>query len=545
MGEEYQLKKLYEQMLKGSVSQSKLNKPKSLSEAYDKKLISERTVFFAKDDNKYTTIGVVDDKDEANEIKNNIKSFSIIATTTQMLEGAGWTANNPILSSRKLGSLLLQKDIDILDLTKIASKKEEFTNLEDYIFGKKTKGNEEKTKGKFDVIKAIVDGIQKVLGESQKTPLENFTNLVKSLITQTGRIEGTDVGPGEMAITLLTNAKKPSTKGDLEFSGKIVEAKASSYGKEESLSGAALGYAKYASGGALQAAIDEMLRRKEVSPNRALYKIKKFYDETVESVQTNTSLIPLTSQFFETLSKLTSLIATQNSELFKKQFNNLFGMNFDLNQNSNAKVLEAIKVLLKNNYLDQKAISQETLQNIKNDTFLAIKQLLYSGNGLFGKAKQAFKALSRLTTKAEETKDLQKQKPSLTVAFGDFFFSDLGFDNKQLASVLLEARPYREHDESLLQNLEKVLQEGYLKRLQRQDASALKGLLFALHLSEYAREEGFQCLMLFNYTTGNALAIPTQGGFIGLLNFFETHKQDISFGVDFVGRQGAHKLALR
>ena len=539
MNQNFQLKKLYEQMLKGSTtSKSTATKPKTLSEAYEKKLVSERTVFFAKDDNKYTTLGVVEDPNEANEIKNNIKSFSIIATTTQMLEGAGWSANNPILSSRKLGSLLLQKAIDILDLTKIASKKEEFTNLQDYIFG-------EEIKGKFDVIKAIVDGIQKVLGESQKTPSENFTNLVKSLITQIGRIEGTDVGPGEMAITLLTNAKKPSSKGDLDFSGKIVEAKASSYGKEESLSGAALGYAKYASGGALQTAIDEMLRRKEVSPNRALYKIKKFYDETVESVQTNTSLIPLTSQFFETLSKLTSLIATQNSELFKKQFNNLFGMNFDLNQNSNAKVLEAIKVLLKNNYLDQKAISQETLQNIKNDTFLAIKQLLYSGNGLFGKAKQAFKALSRLTTKAEETKDLQKQKPSLTVAFGDFFFSDLGFDNKQLASVLLEARPYREHDESLLQNLEKVLQEGYLKRLQRQDASALKGLLFALHLSEYAREEGFQCLMLFNYTTGNALAIPTQGGFIGLLNFFETHKQDISFGVDFVGRQGAHKLALR
>lgn len=539
MGEEYQLKKLYEALLKGETQSKKENKqPKSLTDAYNK-LLSERTVFFAKDDNKYTTLGIVEDPDEANEIKNNIKSFSIISTTNEMLTQAGWSPNNPVLSTRKLGSLLLQKEIDILDLTKISSKKEEFTNLQDYIFGAKA-GT------KFNLVNAIVEGLQKVLGESQKTPAENFASLVKTLTTQVGRIEGTDVGPGEMAITLLTNAKKPSTKGDLEFSGKIVEAKASSYGKEESLSGAALGYAKYASGGALQTAIDEMLRRKEVSPNRALYKIKKVYDEVAESVQANTSLIPLSTKFYEDLSNLNVLITNQKPDSFKEQFNKLFGMNLDLRDlNSRAKVIEVIKALLANNYLDNKAISQEVLQNPKNDTFLAIKQLLCSGEGLFGKAKQIYRSLTNHIAKATETQDVEKQKPSLTVAFGDFFFSDLGFTAQQLASVLLEARPYREHKEGLLQNLEKALEGGYLKRLQRQDASALKGLLFALHISEYAREENFEYLMVFNYTTGNALAIPAQVSFADLLNFYENHKQDLSFGVDFVGRQGAHKLALR
>ena len=536
MGQEYQLKKLYESLLKGEKVEQKQNKtPKTLAEAYQQKLISERTVFFAKDDNKYTTLGVVEDPEEASEIKNNIKSYSIIATTSKMLQDAGWEPNNAILSTRKLGSLILQKEIDILDLTKISNSKEKLTNLQNYIVGSDA-GK------KFNVIEAIVAGIQEVIGETLRTPIENLSSLAKSLITQVGRIEGTDVGPGEMSITLLTNAKKPSTKGDLDFAGNIVEAKASSYGKENKLSGAALGYAKHASGGALKSAIDNLLKTKSTTPNRELFKYKKAYDDTVESLETNSSLLPLTPKFFEQL-KVLSKELVQDSESFKEKFNSLFGMNFDaMRVDSRPKVLEGIKTLINNGFLDKNKITQEILQNSKNNVFMAIQQMLYSGAGLFGKAKNVYK---KVTSLAAAKAGKEQQPSSLTVAFQDFFLSDLGFSSQQLAGVLLEARPNSEHDEGLLKNLQEVLDNGYLQRLQRHDISALRGLVFAIHLSEYAKAEGFQSLMVFNYTTGEALAIPTNTSFTDLLKFYQDHTQQIAFVIDFGGRQGAHKLALR
>jgi hypothetical protein len=536
MGQEYQLKKLYESLLRGEKAVEKQNKsPKTLSEAYQQKLISERTVFFAKDNDKYTTLGVVENPEEADEIKNNIKSFSILSTTDSMLEQAGWEKNNPILSSRKLGSLLLQKQIDILDLNTLDKNKQSLTRLEQYI----TEGS------KFDVVEALIKGIQDVLKDSQKTSNENFKSLIESLITQRGRIEGTDVGPGEVAITLLSNATKPN-KGDLNFNGKIVEAKASSYGKEKELSGAALGYTKYSSGGALERAMNELLKTKSVSPNRLLYKIKKKYDETVETMQESSSLLPFTNLFFSDLAQLSKLIVEQNFDKIKESLTNKFGLNLDTVRITNAQIKDTINLLMKNNYLDKSKITQETLSNTKSDVYLGLKQTIFASSGIFGKLRQIFKVdVPKLLSSSQKDLELQDKNASLTVAFGDFFFSDLGFSPQQLATVFLEARPYREHKESLLSDIEKALSNGYAKRLQRQDSSALKGLLFALHLSEYARAEEFQYLLLFNYTTGNAISISVQTSFEDLLNFYESHKQEIDFRIDFLGRQGAHKLALR
>lgn len=536
MGQEYQLKKLYEALLKGEKVIQKQNiSPRTLSEAYQQKILSERTVFFAKDNDKYTTLGVVEDPEEANDIKNNIKSFSILSTTDSMLEQAGWEKNNPVLSSRKLGSLLLQKEIDILDLNTLQQNKQSLTELENKI----TEGN------KFNVVDALVKGLQNVLKDSQKTSNENFESLINSLIIQRGRIDGTDVGPGEVAITLLSNAVKPS-KGDLNFNGKIVEAKASSYGKEKNLSGAALGYTKYSSGGALQKAMDELLKTKSVSPNRLLYKIKKKYDETVETIQESSSLLPFTDLFFKDLTRLSNLIVEQEFDRIKAVLLNRFGLNLDAVRITNAQIKDTITLLMNNSYLDKSKITQETLSNPKSDVYVGLKQAVFAPSGIFGKFRQIFKIdVPKLLNIKEKNSDLDTKNVSLTVAFGDFFFSDLGFSPQQLASVFLEARPYEQYKDSLQTDIEKALTNGYAKRLQRQDSSALKGLLFALHLSEYAREEEFQYLLLFNYTTGNAISIPAQTSFENLLNFYENHKQEIDFSVDFLGRQGAHKLALR
>jgi hypothetical protein len=218
-------------------------------------------------------------------------------------------------------------------------------------------------------------------------------------------------------------------------------------------------------------------------------------------------------------------------------------MNIDaMRADTKAKVLEGIKILVNNGFLDKNKITQEVLQNPKDNIFMAIQQMLYSGAGLFGKAKSVYKKIASLAA-AREGKE--EQASSLTVAFQDFFLSDLGFSSQQLANVLFEARPNSEHDEGLLKNLQQALDSGYLQRLQRHDINALRGLVFALHLSEYAKTEGFQSLMVFNYTTGEALAIPTNISFADLLKFYQDHVQQIGFAIDFGGRQGAHKLALR
>jgi hypothetical protein len=536
MGQEYQLKKLYESLLKGEKAEEKQSKqPRTLSEAYQQKLVSERTVFFAKDNNEYTTLGVVEDPEEANDIKNNIKSFSILSTTDSMLEQANWDKNNPILSSRKLGSLLLQKQIDILDLNKLQQNKESLTELENNIING----------AKFNMIDVLIKGIQSVLTDSQKTSNENFKSLIDNLIVQRGRIDGTDVGPGEVAITLFSNAIKPN-KGDLNFNGKIVEAKASSYGKEKELSGAALGYTKYSSGGALEKAMSELLKTKSVSPNRLLYKIKKKYDEMVETMQESSSLLPFTNLFFRDLTQLSKLIVDQEFDKIKDVLLNKFGLDLNIQRITNSQIRDTINLLMNNNYLDKSKITQETLSNPKSDVYLGLKQIIFAPSGIFGKLRQIFKVdVPKLSNSSQKELDVQDKNTSLTVAFGDFFFSDLGFSPQQLATVFIEARPHKEHRESLLSDLESALSNGYAKRLQRQDSAALKGLLFALHLSEYARAEEFQYLLLFNYTTGNAISIPVQTSFEDLLKFYENHKQEMDFRIDFIGRQGAHKLALR
>jgi len=108
MGQDFRLTRAYEQMLKGNQTPQSAS-PRSLMEAYGK-VLAEQTVFYAKSGNDpFVKIGIVSDEEEASRVKNKIKSYSIMDMTNKWMELAGWSKNNPLLTSRQLGQLLLDR----------------------------------------------------------------------------------------------------------------------------------------------------------------------------------------------------------------------------------------------------------------------------------------------------------------------------------------------------------------------------------------------------------------------------------------------------
>ncbi len=556
MGNDYNLKKIYEQMIKNEVPATKNDQPKTLKEAYEKKLVVERTAFFAKtftgnqpvsiSDPDAIPLGAIEDT-EAKQIKNTIRSHAISTVTDELLTKAGWEANNPVLNSRNLGIAILDEEVDLDDLNTI-SKYKQYLNLI----------NPDKQKDRFNIIEKLTTGIENLFQQAKKelkTPVKNLEGLIQVLFEKTGTIDGTNIGPGEIVLSLLTDATK-AEKGDLNLAGKLVEIKAAKSGEEKGkISGAALGYAKYAEGGALRNKMLAVLT-KEYQSDRALYKgVKAYIESFIENLKRVSVPVAgedsfFTETFFKELENLVPILVNKEPEKFTKQVTDKLHFSLDSTFNKEKELQRLIPIYTKLGYFNSRLVNNEPktldlLKQLISNVREKLKEVRAKSSSLKGSSSNSS------SKNAELVQEISKES-SLTVSLKDLFLwsnftqrEDTDGDlSKNLADVLFEARPYKECASSLHEEILKALRGGYTSRLQKHDTKALDGLMFAVHLSEYAAHEGFQYLLAINRTTKNALFIPVSEGFTSLLNFYNTHSSYLNFIIVFENRQGAHKITV-
>ena len=517
MGQDFRLTRAYEQMLKGNQTPQS-SSPKSLMEAYGK-VLAEQTVFYAKSGNDpFVKIGIVSDQEEASRVKNKIKSYSIKDMTNKWLTESGWSVVNPIATSRQIGQMLYECEIDLDDINEIVEKKSELNTLEASVLGEDV--------STFELFNVLYEGITKLPNYTLKTEKEKFVKLFEMLTLRVGEVNQKNVGPGEMLMSLFSNSTKPEDKGDLQFGSTIVEVKGS---------GSALGYAHYAVAN-IKGVFTDLLKSSKGLPDLALSKIKSKLILRTRKLKDAKSLdqeIIFTDKFVKVLEDITAEISRMDlSKVEELMKNKLF---IELSrQTTNSLVKTLAKQYEQNGLIFTDAVTTDSTAEISEH----IKDLIRLLKDIY---KEVFQIL--------------QERPSLTLAnwntlglnemVAEFFLSDLNLTSDQLTTALLACRPYEEHAQGLQTEILETFERTKYKDIPKtHDIKTLRGLYFALQVSEYAREEGFSHLLLFNKITGKALPIQANKTFKDLLSFYEQHQSKFTFYIGFGGRQGAHRLIL-
>lgn len=528
-------------MLKGSSTSSSeeqpLQRPKNLTEAY-KTVLTERTAFFAKTissdedlnvDSSFKQLGVIEDDKEATSVKNKIRSFSILKTTQDLLKSAGWANDNPILNAKEFGQLIFEHNIDVEDLANIVSNRNNLKHFEQII----TKTGDI---SKFDLFDEIYLGLEPF---AKKTSKESFLSLFSDIVSRQGTIDGTNVGPGEFVISLFTNSAKPSTedkeKGDLKFGSAKVEVKQSSISKEAQISGAKLGYAFHAME-YVRPTMQKLLMQLKSPPYARLTKQLSLFQDKVDDLKAQNIFGSnvYTDKLANALSTFDQFFLKLDPDGFEKHVKTLFNIDIKGVRLTQQLVSSTSNFLVKHGYVN----SEINTNDVKTRESITVGLVSLLRNGI-----ASVKDLSDRSSTNQKWDDM-----SLTVAVNEFFLSDLGFTSEQLTDALYQMHPFdMVANSGLKEDIKSALDQGYLNKLKRGDEKALRGLVFAIHLSEYARHEDFNFLLLINRSTKQSISIPTPAnGFKELLSLYDAKgESDFYFRIDLASRQGAHTISIR
>ena len=547
MSQDYRLAKLYEQVYNKQSKPVEKEKPKSLHEAY-KTVLVERTAFYAKElaagepedvDPSLTKLGTIENEKESKTVQNRIRSYSILHTTEELLTSAGWAKDNSVLNATELGQLAFDYQIDSNDLLNIVKNKKQLTEFEKAITTLSTK---------FNFVDKLYEGIKDYISPTEGND-KRFKNFLDKLTTIQGTIDGTNVGPGEFAASLFTNSFKPlpskedkkqeEEKGDLLFGNIKVEVKQSSTGDKNKLSGAKLGYAHHAVR-YIQSAMQHTIKQSGAVPRSKLAQIRSaFDDKIIEKVKNYDDFGNdfFTDKAISNLKTFDKFILNMDLESYVKQAQDVFNIQLPGKTLSAKYYTQTVENYIKKGFVVSDTTQANTRDaNNQKNMVERVMQVLKFG----------YSKLRELASGPQVTqKDWQSFSP--TVAINEFFLSDLGLTSQQLAEVLYEIRPFNASTEGLKQNIQKALDSGYANRLKRGDEKALRGLVFAIHLSEYAHHEKFQFLLLINRTSKQALSIATpESCFDRLLSLYENvGETEFYFRIDLGGRQGAHTISIR
>jgi len=216
MGNDYQLKKIYEQMLNNSVEPSEDKQPRSLKEAYEKKLITERVAFYTKDigDAQISpdisgleNLGIVEKPDK---IKHIIGSQSVKPALNELMQAAGkWQSLDGYEASYldPIAAAFVACGVTSNMVTKIIKKKKDLNSVERQIANQTI----------FNTSNEVVKDLEAYIAssESSENSSVDFGRLYQHIFNQKGKIADVGVGYGEIALTLFTNCIKGKV-GDLD-----------------------------------------------------------------------------------------------------------------------------------------------------------------------------------------------------------------------------------------------------------------------------------------------------------------------------------------
>ena len=552
MGTDYNLKKIYEQMLQGkNCEPSTPQKPRTLNEAY-KHILSERAAFFVKEvdpetdektanqtsDTSLKPLGVINN---SKQVENAIKSYTISSSTKTLMELGGWEEENPLLTARQLAEQALHYDVDPADLDNIAANRQKLNGFATVL---------NKTDNTFSLINEIIGDIKEYV--TLKSKEENIKRFFEWLIKKSGKAteKGDTIGPGEIAITLFTNSKKPQGGGDLSFTFTDAEDKTYNSNVEVKSSGAVLGYSNYSYGN-LKIKIQDSIPNFNSSAqsfNRVLSKTKGDFLDYINDLKAkikgdeSSNAIPayvlFTDELLNALVEIKNAIGTTKIDdvLKKTHFDELISLYNPYRKKNEAYVRLFEKYKFLNNKTENVQLGNISFEQLKNQQTEIIHNII--SNILVFKRKGAEKQNKEVSFKEFTSK-------SWTTSVQDFFLTDLGIDADTMAEIFFEARPEVEaKQKDLLQKIKDILKPEVMESLAHGRTEVLKRILFALHLSEYATHHNFQYLLLIRKDTGNAYSIPIKSGFDDLYNAYPTVEKFVEFTIN-IGRNGAYKVELK
>jgi hypothetical protein len=241
-----------------------------------------------------------------------------------------------------------------------------------------------------------------------------------------------------------------------------------------------------------------------------------------------------TDKLTSDLSAFESFFAKLDADGFKKSAQTLFRIDLDNPPLSRQSFVDITTFLVKQGYVNPETNTNDA--ETRKSIVKGITTLLRSG----------LASVKELAIRSSTNQEWNET--SLTVAVNEFFLSDMGLTSEQLTDVLYEMHPYDTVANSgLRDDIKSALDRGYLNKLKRGDDKALRSLVFAIHLSEYAAHEGFQFLLLINRTTKQSFSIPTPvNGFNQLLDLYDAKGEtDFYFRIDLASRQGAHTISIK
>jgi len=487
MGTDYNLKKIYEQMIKGEEVKSSSNKPKSLNEAY-KQVVTERVAFYAKDvgssENSpdipgLENLGVVDN---SVKIKQAITAHSLSKPLEELLkltdsEGQGWDKVAKGITYDDIANIFVECGVSTNAVSKIVDEKENLKGLETAIT----------SQAPFIMENVVVGDLV-----NKKVPAETaqLKQLFAKLFKLTASVKLASVGWGEIAATLLTNAKKGAT-GDLVFGDMGVELKAS---------GGRLGKAGYAAAktGEDLATFLKNANTKYEGETQASVTLKSQIREALNKIKKDKELSKkISPEYFTLINQVLSFRDYKKLKAFLEKENNLL-------------TLSARQYLNLNLHDDEPNFPGKPL-GVTPDAYKAFET---SHINIRTKIKQLLKLAEE--TQGENVLDpAYLQKQGYNNALKLFFMHDIGLTAEQAAYAFTTcAKTIALDNNELLKTYGPAIQEYFktnYESLKSGNLRALHAIIFAYSLALYVKGSGegqhFSYFLMVDNETTNSIAI--------------------------------------
>lgn len=523
MGTDYNLKKIYEQMLQGKEIK-KDSKPKTLKEAYEK-TVNEATAFYAMDMNTGTqapvykglrSLGVVKDEHTSKAIQKTVITNTHESQIPDLMEKAGWV-NVASLPAGMIALEFSESNITQNDIEQLISNKENLKGLETKI----------QEGGDFDYKNSIIE------------PLKNakYSVLFDKLYDLTPKVGMASVGKGEVAATLLTSCFKTKV-GDIGFGDKKEPFKVEIKG-----SGGRIGKAPFAS----QHTSNELANILKATKSQNVENSKLHYDITKIPKKLKQILAPVehlfSEKYIENVKSLSNNIKFENYN-FEKTIENI--------NNYKQKVLPeklTIKNLIEffkfNGYF--RTLSNNGEVPLSNKDQEALLQYC-SGRAELGLKRYLSRLVSKFKSNASANIDpVSLASAPFATSVLHFFLGNGALTVEQMANALVHTRTYGEKgtisNEELKTQCLEVLNssfegETYFETLKQRNKRCLDSIIFGITLLVYSKKTNFQYFLILNDNTKNAYSINVTDTTVKSLADLFKNEPRLVLGLDASGDQG-------
>jgi hypothetical protein len=529
MGEDYNLKKLYEQIYSDKKQETKTNGPKNLQEAY-KNVLTERVAIYAKSIGQETTVaptqpglkslGVADNEET---IQQAIKSYTMGPAVEKLLQSAGnWSKVDNYVDTLKTPlSLLLSKlDLSSDDINNIVSNKQQLKAFSSAVASEKP----------FNATEVILNDLKTTFKEENSKNDKNLTKFFNYIFAQKAKIGDVGVGLGEIAFTALTDCTK-GTVGDLHSpSAGSIELKAT---------GGRLATKAQVNNNFISD-ITNFIKQQKVKPRlgKSLYNLINSVRSGFEDIQDNEEFTQIfNSNFANHVNDLINSIGGsrfdqkfQKSVLSKRYTNatsDLYKSLKFLNPSSSLAFGDSktIKNIEKANADFEKKQIEEFHDEIRNLFTKLVNKTRKIGSE---RVKEVEYALSQKANKILET--LSKTK-TLLGCLKEVYFSDLGLTIDQKAELLLliVSSAHRPTAEKFLPEI-KTFFERHERDFAVGDEDIIPKMVFALQTAIYANNHfNFLCIV----SKENKMCMGMKANsFLHLTEKFQEANETIRFTVE-------------